>query len=202
MPPAKDRDSDGLILDLGDAAPTDYSSMGLAKDAHGASKAGKASLMAGFSLPLCLIAGLYGYVSGGAAWGLAGAAGGIFGGSILGFVVHTLAESAGDFAGSFIFLGSRPSWSLREKLSADVQRVRYSLGNRRYGEALGIADQVLKKDPSNPEALYLKARALWEGFESPAPARECLRRLIAETPPDDPHRKWAAQLYQNIRGAR
>ncbi|MEW5733757.1 MAG: tetratricopeptide repeat protein [Thermodesulfobacteriota bacterium] len=196
-----DKQCDGLILDVGDAIPTDYDAMRLTRDAHASRQLSKLALAGGFSVPLCLVAGLYGFVSGGIVWALAGAAGGVVLGSLLGLFTHALTDGAGELLGSFIFLGSRPAWTLRERLVADIQRVRFSLGNRRFGEALSVVDQVLKKDPTNPDALYLKARIIWEGFESPAPARECLRRLLSTAPPDDSNRKWAEDLYRKIRMA-
>lgn len=199
---SRNEKQDGLILDLGDAVPTDYSALGLQEDVHAGRRLHKITLVSGFSLPLTVVGGLYGFVSGGWAWCLAGAAAGVLLGTLLGLFTHELSESAGDLLGKFIFLGSRPGWSLREKLSSDVQRIRYSMNHRQYGEALTIADQVLKQDPTHPEALYLKARALWDGFESPGPARECLRRLVASTPREDPHYAWAAQLYRSIRTVR
>ena len=54
--------------------------------------------------------------------------------------------------------------ALCDALSADLEKARFSKGKGRFKEALRIINEVIDKDPKYPDALFLKARILWDGF--------------------------------------
>jgi hypothetical protein len=52
----------------------------------------------------------------------------------------------------------------REQLQADLSVARTLKMNAKYDLALRRINGVLSRDPGFPEALFLKARIVWEGF--------------------------------------
>ena len=87
----------------------------------------------------------------------------------------------------------------REQLSADMARARYSKGSGHFEEALSIINQVLEKDPDYPDALYLKAHILWEGFNNSKGALESLKRIVELVKEDEPIYDWALNYYDDVR---
>ncbi|MFC1534327.1 tetratricopeptide repeat protein, partial [Thermodesulfobacteriota bacterium] len=67
--------------------------------------------------------------------------------------------------------------SLRDQLSADLEKARHSKRNGRFEESLDIINGVLNKDQSFPDALYLKAQILWEGFGRTAESKKLFRKV-------------------------
>ena len=89
--------------------------------------------------------------------------------------------------------------SPREQLSADLAKARYAKGIGHFDEALNIINQVLEKDPDYPDALYLKAHILWEGFNNSKGALESLKRILLLVQEDDPIHRWAIAYYDEVR---
>ena len=55
------------------------------------------------------------------------------------------------------------------------------------------------KDPNFPEALFLKAKILWEGFEDREAAKSCLLNIIRVEPDKDAlYHRWALDLYREL----
>jgi tetratricopeptide (TPR) repeat protein len=88
---------------------------------------------------------------------------------------------------------------LREQLSADLAKARYAKGSGHFDEALSIINQVLEKDPDYPDALYLKAHILWEGFKNSKGALESLRSIVQSVQEDEPIGRWALDYYDEVR---
>ncbi|MBW2207801.1 MAG: tetratricopeptide repeat protein [Deltaproteobacteria bacterium] len=89
----------------------------------------------------------------------------------------------------------------REALRADIERAKHSKRNGRFEEALAIIDGVLEQDTEFPEALYLKAQFLWEGFSKPADARKCLQKVLQLTAKEETLHRWASSLYDEVLAA-
>ncbi len=87
---------------------------------------------------------------------------------------------------------------LREQLSADLAKARFSKGKGQFREAIIIISEVLEKDPDFAEALLLKAQILWEGFENKALALENLDKVMRLVKDDDPIYRWALNYYHKI----
>ena len=88
--------------------------------------------------------------------------------------------------------------SLRETLSADLEKAKSCKRNGEFEEANEIIDQVLEKDPDYPDALYLKAQILWEGFEKKQKASECLQNVMRLVPQEDTLHRWASSLLKEM----
>ena len=67
------------------------------------------------------------------------------------------------------------------------------------GAALGIINSVLEKDPDHPDALYLKATILWEGFEKQNSSMACFQRVMELVPRDHTLYRWASNYLKEIK---
>jgi tetratricopeptide (TPR) repeat protein len=84
-------------------------------------------------------------------------------------------------------------------MAGDLNVVRYHKLLNQFEDALLKIEAVLAKDPDFPEALFLKAQILWEGFEDRQAAKECLVKII-KTEPDKKavFRRWALNFYREL----
>jgi tetratricopeptide (TPR) repeat protein len=139
-------------------------------------------------------------------YALAGPLGAIIG-LMIAAVVSAMIGSAtsiitGKISGSAInaFYGlGRRTFGLREQLAGDLNVVRHHKLFNRFDEALIKIEDVLAKDPDFPEALFLKAQILWQGFEDLKAARQCLLRIIKVEPDKKSlFHRWAMNLYREM----
>jgi len=71
--------------------------------------------------------------------------------------------------------------------------------SKRHDLALKCADEVLAADPDFPEALFIKAQILWEGYQDAAAAKKCLINLMkAELDKAATFHRWGLSLYKEI----
>ncbi len=95
-------------------------------------------------------------------------------------------------------LGKR-TIGVRERLSGDLNVVRYHKLCHRFDDALIKIEEVLARDPDFAEALSLNAQILWEGFEDCKAARECLLKIIVVEPDEKAvFHRWALNLYKEL----
>jgi tetratricopeptide (TPR) repeat protein len=94
-------------------------------------------------------------------------------------------------------LGSRRS-SPREIFVADLEIARQNKRNGKFEEARSTIDGVLDKDREFPDALYLKAEILWEGFENASEAKRCLRKVMQLVPREETLHSWASSFFDKI----
>ena len=114
------------------------------------------------------------------------------------FAATSLLGSVGGAAGS-LYGGPKANWSLSESLVADMDIARRSKVNKDYELALSQIDDILDQAHDFPDALFLKAQILWEGFKDPGKARMCLRKVLNAVPDkDQPLNRWASSLYAEI----
>jgi tetratricopeptide (TPR) repeat protein len=86
-----------------------------------------------------------------------------------------------------------------ERLTGDLNGVRYHKLCNRYDQALLKLEAILAKDPYFTEALLLKAQILWEGFEDREAAKECLIEILAAEPETKAvFHHWALNFYQDL----
>jgi len=108
-----------------------------------------------------------------------------------------IVEKLGSGLGTFIGWSSKKV-SPRETFSADLARARYSKSACRFEEALGIINRVLDKDPEFPDALYLKATILWEGFKKRQQSATCLKKVMALVENHETLHQWALTYFQDM----
>ena len=107
-------------------------------------------------------------------------------------------EKSGSIFGNLLTGWSERESHPREQLSADMARARFSKGKKQYKEALIIINEVLDKDPDFPEALFLKAQIVWEGYGNKELARRNLDKILKLVADDDPVRRWVINYYHDI----
>ena len=93
----------------------------------------------------------------------------------------------------------RKNIDVRDQLSGTMSQARCHKMSQDYDRALTFVEEVLDKDPDYPEALFLKAQILWEGFKDSNGAKECLSQVINIVPnKGEPIHRWASQLLLEI----
>lgn len=101
------------------------------------------------------------------------------------------------FGTTLLGMSSRKS-TPRETLAADLEIARQSKRNGEFEKARSKIDGVLEKDSDFPDALYLKAEILWEGFENSSEAKRCLRKVMQLVPREETLHSWASSYFDKI----
>ena len=114
------------------------------------------------------------------------------------FLLAYCLERFGSALGNLFSGWSSRRVSPRETLSADLEKAKSCKRNGEFEEANQIIDQVLEKDPDFPDALYLKAQILWEGFEKKQEASECLLSVMKLVPQKNTLHRWASSLLKEL----
>lgn len=109
-------------------------------------------------------------------------------------------EKAGSGIGGMLSGWSTRPVDPRQTLAADLEKARYSKRKGRFQEALRIINGVLDKAPDFPDALYLKARILWEGFGNREGAAGCLRKVIGLVHNHETLHRWASHYLDEVTG--
>ena len=123
----------------------------------------------------------------------------VFAPPIVAVMVLIIIKKMGSLSGS-IYGGRKAAWSVKEQLAGNLEKIRYSKRQGRFNEALALANDVLKHLPHDPEALFLKAQILYEGFGHGESAKRCLETIMKEVPASETLHRWAASYYDSIAG--
>jgi hypothetical protein len=92
---------------------------------------------------------------------------------------------------SLVFNGCWPE-KLNDQLAGELVKARLMKASSRFDEALVIVNATLRRLPRNPEALFLKAQIMSEGFADYAAAKACLQQIVRmEAVHDENIRRWA-----------
>lgn len=112
-------------------------------------------------------------------------------------VMFIIKKTSGLTASSF-YGGRKAEWSIREQLAGDLEKIRFSKRQGRFEEALLLATNFLKHIPRDPEALFLKAQILHEGFGYSESAKKCLEIIMKEIPTTDTLHSWVSSYHKDI----
>lgn len=107
-------------------------------------------------------------------------------------------EKTGSFLGSLMSGWIPGSAGFCDQFAADLERARYSKREGRFDEALHIVNEVLHRVPDYPDALYLKATILYEGFGRAETALGYFNRVMESTPKGETLHEWASNAHQKI----
>ncbi len=140
---------------------------------------------------------IFGLILDGILFGILGLIAGAIVALFVSLITMYLSDKIGAFAG-VIYRGSSHDWKLREKLAGDINQVRNYKIQKQFNMALRIVNGVLEQDSEFPEALFLKAQILWEGFEKADEAKVCLKKIMEVTPRDDTYHHWASTLFDEV----
>ena len=79
-----------------------------------------------------------------------------------------------------------------------ADRIRHSKRQKDFDRALYLVNQVIDKAPDLPEALFLKAQILWEGFGNQA-AEGYLKKVLRLVKVGEPLHRWALNYHEQVR---
>jgi len=109
-----------------------------------------------------------------------------------------LIEKTGSSLGS-IMSGWNPGRAdYREQFSAELEKIKYSKRMEHFDDALRLVNELLHKDPDFPDALFLKAHILWEGFGNSEASKGILKRVKQLVPEDETLHRWASIYYDEV----
>ena len=114
------------------------------------------------------------------------------------FITMFIIKKASGLAGSSFYGGRKAEWSVREQLAGDLEKIRFSKRQGRFDEALLLATNYLKHLPQDPEALFLKAQILHEGFGYSESAKKCLEIIMKQIPTTDTLHSWVSSYHKDI----
>ncbi len=107
-------------------------------------------------------------------------------------------EKIGSFLGNSLAGWTPGGVNVRDQFAADLERARYSKREGRFDEALNIVNDVLHKEPDFPDAVYLKAIILYEGFGRAETGLGYLNRVMESTPKGETLHEWASNYHEKI----
>jgi tetratricopeptide (TPR) repeat protein len=117
----------------------------------------------------------------------------------LSVLIIVIIEKLGSFFGGAALSGWTPGLQdPRDQFAADLEKIRECKRTRHFPEALRLANNILRQDPEFPDALYLKATILWEGFGNAEGAKAHLKKIKEEVPENETLYRWACSYYDEI----
>ena len=153
-----------------------------------------------WALPYLVVMGfIWGYLAGGSFGAVMGLVAAILVSLVIGSATSILSGITGGRAVNNACGLDRKTAGLRNRLAADLNVVRYHKLCNRFDQALLALEAVLAKAPDFPEALFLKAQILWEGFEDREGAKNSLIRILKVAPDEKAvFRHWALNFYREL----
>ena len=112
--------------------------------------------------------------------------------------IYCMVNKAGSAPVNLLYGTGKKELNLREQMTGDLDKARFYKRKEEFDQALRIVNNVIEQDPEFPEALFLKAHIVWEGFENLGMARDCLKKIIEMTSNDDKYYKWAASFWDEL----
>ena len=101
-----------------------------------------------------------------------------------------------------LYGGRKNIISTREQMQNVLKTARNAKMKKDYSKAIGIVNNILLQDPNFYEAMLVKAQILSEGFNNNDGAKKYLRKVIANTRPDESVHSWSLtfskQLENNV----
>ena len=79
-----------------------------------------------------------------------------------------LSGRLGDGSVNVLYGMGRVDRTLRDQFIGTLNQARFHKMSKRHDLALACVDEVLAADPDFPEALFIKAQILWEGYQDAA----------------------------------
>jgi hypothetical protein len=98
-----------------------------------------------------------------------------------------------------IFRIQRSSTKISDEVRTALKRAIHEKDAGRPTEALHILDEIIREDPDNPMALFVKSVILWEDFKDPTISKLGLQRVKQLVPrKKDKLNRMASELMENI----
>ncbi len=107
----------------------------------------------------------------------------------------------GDGSVNILYGMGRANGTFRGQFIGTLNQARFHKMSKRHDLALECVNEVLAADPDFPEALFLKAQILWEGYQDAAATKQCLIHLMkAEPDKEASFHRWGLSLNKEIAG--
>ena len=117
----------------------------------------------------------------------------------LSVLIIVIIEKLSSFFGGAALSGWTPGLQdPRDQFAADLEKIKECKRTGHFPEALRLANNILRQDPEFPDALYLKATILWEGFGNAEGAKGCLNMMKRNVPKNETLYRWASTYYDEI----
>lgn len=87
---------------------------------------------------------------------------------------------------------SRKNITPQQRFAGELDKIRFLKREKNFERALYLVNKVLEKESDFPEAFYLKAQILWEGFGNRKAAESYLCKIIQLVKEDEPLYRWAS----------
>jgi len=135
-------------------------------------------------------------------WAIGGLQGVLYalpGSAVAAFAVELLSSRMGSTPVNLLYGMGRTDRTFRDQLIGTLNQARFHKMSKRHDLALACIDEVLVADSAFPEALFLKAQILWEGYQDGAAAKKYLIDLMKVDPDKEAtFHRWAVSLYKEI----
>jgi tetratricopeptide (TPR) repeat protein len=153
-----------------------------------------------WAFPYLAVMGLiWGYLAGGSSGAVVGLAAALLVSATIGSAASSFTGRLGAGVVNTLFGLGRRTIGIRERMAGDLNVVRYHKLCNQFEDALLKIEAILAKDPDFPEALFLKAQILLEGFEDCQAAKECLLKIIKVEPDKKAvFHRWALNFYREL----
>jgi tetratricopeptide (TPR) repeat protein len=120
-------------------------------------------------------------------------------GAIATFITWMIIEGLGSSGVNLLYGKRRPVYTEYEKYEGELHQARHQKTLKNYPKALGLVSAILKDSPDLPEALYLKAQILVEGYGKGKEAKYLLEKILAVLPErGETYHRWAQSLLDKI----
>jgi tetratricopeptide (TPR) repeat protein len=124
---------------------------------------------------------------------------GVIFGAVASVITFFIIEILGSSSVNILYGRRRPVWTEYEKYEGELHQARHQKTQKNYHKALVLVDAILKKAPDLPEALYLKAQILVEGYRKGDEAKSLLERILTVLPErGETYHRWAQTLLDDI----
>lgn len=120
-------------------------------------------------------------------------------GIIATLITWLIIEMLGSSSVNLLYGTRRPVYSEYEKYEGELHQARHQKTQKYYPKALAIVNAVLKKAPNLPEALYLKAQIIVEGYHKRDEAKLLLEKILTVLPErGETYHRWAQTMLDEI----
>ena len=120
-------------------------------------------------------------------------------GTIATFTTWLCIEALGSSSVNLLYGKRRPVYSEYEKYEGELHQARHQKTQKNYHKALVTVNGILKNAPDLPEALYLKAQILVQGYRKGDEAKILLQRILTVLPErGETYHRWAETLLDEI----
>jgi len=124
---------------------------------------------------------------------------GLAGGVLVSVISHFIIERLSSSGVNLLYGKRKPIWTQTEKFEGPLNQARHLKSKQDYVHARNMVDDILAQAPKFPDALYLKAQILWEGYRDAPSSRKVLAELLAIVPDKhDTYHRWAQSLLDDI----